>query len=641
MKNDPRIELSREEREYLFVTERGSTQPEFAEQSDSEEIIPPRTKRQPAKRKFIAGLLSAVIPGAGHLYLGLLRKGVSFLFLIVLDIAALLYFSSIGMQINVPLLILLALLIPVVYFYNVYDALQSADRIVRLRKMPVSAELYTDSVQPRRRRFISEPGISFGLLLLLGGITLFLFRQRPAWLRYFIEHHAGAAVGILLIAGGVIFAAREIGIKLMPRQGERRERRIGRFTASVLLVGVGILLFRDWLRGTDDMLLLLKWWPVVPVIWGVEYLLIYGLARRPRRAGAGPGFRLDLRGLLPAILLGASVFIVSEQEHYLHLWNKVSLNLTAAAVDYGEAKGSKFQKSVLKVPVELRSAKLAVDAINGDIVVHRSPIDDIEVTATVWVDQLDGARAVAVSDQSFIEVSEGATIKLATKGKAYGESGKRQPRMDLDIAVPDSRRFNLDITTMNGGITLQNTEAIQDINLETGNGPIILHKVFGNIKGKTHNGEVRVREIQGDVDLATSGGDIRTWDVSGRLKLSTAVGNISAERSGADIDVSTKNGNVEVNEARSVLNAQSLNGIIDIRSPYVQADWNIYSAVGDINLFLPAEGNYSINGSSGYGDIVTDFTELVIDKKTVSGKIGTGEFKVDVEGNSNLNVRKN
>ncbi|RQW09587.1 protein liaG [Paenibacillus rhizophilus] len=426
----------------------------------------------------------------------------------------------------------------------------------------------------------------------------------------------------------------------MPRQG-RRERRIGRFTASLLLVGVGILLFRDWLRETDDMLLLLKWWPAVPVIWGVEYLLIYGLARRPRRAGAGPGFRLDFRGLLPAILLGASVFIVSEQEHYLHLWNKVSLNLTAAAVDYGEAKGSKLQKPVLKVPVELRSAKLTVDAINGDIVVHRSPIDDIEVTATVWVDQLNGARAEAVSDQSFIEVSEGATIKLATKGKAYGESGKRQPRMDLDIAVPDSRRFNLDITTMNGGITLQNTEAIQDINLETGNGPIILHKVFGNIKGKTHNGDVRVREIQGDVDFVTSGGDIRAWDVSGRLKLSTAVGNISAERSGADIEVSTKNGNVEVNGARSVLNAQSLNGIIDIRSPYVQADWNIYSAVGDINLFLPAEGNYSINGSSGYGDIVTDFTELVIDKKTVSGKIGTGEFKVDVEGNSNLNVRKN
>ncbi|WP_235950245.1 DUF4097 family beta strand repeat-containing protein [Paenibacillus apii] len=641
MKNDSRTALSMNEREPLPITERGGKRSGLEEESGVAEVIPPRTKRQPAKRKFIAGLLSAVIPGAGHFYLGLLRKGISLLFVIALDIAALLYFSSIGMQINVPLLILLALFIPVVYFYNVYDALQSADRIVRLRKMAVPPEFYTQSVQARRRRSISEPDISFGLLLLVGGILLFLFRQRPPWLRYFIEHHAGAAMGILLIAGGVAFAAREMGIKFMSRQGDRRERRVGRFTASFLLAGVGVILFRDWLKGTDDMLLLLKWWPAVPVIWGVEYLLGCMLARRPRRAGTGPRFRLDLRGLLLAIVLGASVFIVSEQEHYLHLWNKVSLNLTAAAVDYGEAKGSKFQKPVVTVPVELQSAKLTVDAINGDIVVHRSPIDDIEVTATVWVDQLDGARAEAVSDQSFIEVTEGAAIKLSTKGKAYGESGKRQPRMDLDIAVPDSRRFNLDITTMNGGITLQNTEAIQDIHLETGNGPIILHKVFGNIVGKTHNGEVRVREIQGDVDLSTSGGDMQAWDVAGRLKLSTAVGNIRAQRSGTDIDVSTKNGNVEVNEARSALNAQSLNGIIDIRSPYVQGDWDIYSAAGDIHLFLPAEGNYSIKGSSGYGDIVTDFTELDIDKKTVSGKVGTGEFKVNVEGNSNLNVRKN
>ncbi|MFD1904057.1 hypothetical protein ACFTAO_40410 [Paenibacillus rhizoplanae] len=42
--------------------------------------IPPRTKRRPRKRKFMAGLLAAVLPGTGHLYLGLLRKGISVIF---------------------------------------------------------------------------------------------------------------------------------------------------------------------------------------------------------------------------------------------------------------------------------------------------------------------------------------------------------------------------------------------------------------------------------------------------------------------------------------------------------------------------------------------------------------------------------
>ncbi|MBY9077088.1 DUF4097 family beta strand repeat protein [Paenibacillus sp. HN-1] len=416
--------------------------------------------------------------------------------------------------------------------------------------------------------------------------------------------------------------------------------RIGRYTSAIVLIGVGALLFRDWLLGMDDMLLLLKWWPAVPILWGLEYLLLYAASRRQRGSGSRPRVHQDLRSLVPAILLGASVFIVSEQEHYLQLWNKVSLNLTAAAVDYGEAKGSHFVKPPITIPVELNSAKLAVDAINGDILVHRSPIEDIEVTATVWVDQLTGVRAQAISDQSFIEVTEGPTIKLTTKGKAYGDSGKRQPRIDLDIAVPDTRRFDLQITTMSGAITLQNVEAIQDIGLETGNGPIILHQVFGNIKGKTLNGEVRIRDIQGTADLTTNGGDMMAWNVSSSLKFSTAVGNILAEGSGAELDLTTKNGNVNVDEARSSLNLQSLNGLVEVRSSSIQGDWNIYSAVGDINLYVPESASYSLKGSSGYGNIETDLPELSIDKKTITGTAGTGEYKIDVEGNSNLNVRK-
>ncbi len=133
---------------------------------------------------------------------------------------------------------------------------------------------------------------------------------------------------------------------------------------------------------------------------------------------------------------------------------------------------------------------------------------------------------------------------------------------------------------------------------------------------------------------------MNAWDVTGALKLSTAVGNISAIGNSNDIDITTKNGNLEVDGARSKLHAESLNGTIDVRSSDVAGDWDIYSAVGDIQLYLPMLSNYTVNGSSGYGDITSDLPELTIDKKKVSGEVGTGEFKLHVEGNSNLNVRK-
>ncbi|WP_311520139.1 DUF4097 family beta strand repeat-containing protein [Paenibacillus albidus] len=605
--------------------------------------IPPRPKRRTRKSKFIAGLLAAIIPGTGHIYFGLLRKGITVIFLILLDIAALLYFSSIGMQINVPLLILLALFIPALYFYNVFDVLQSADRILRFPegRGPEAGELINVPASSKRRTLVSEPGLSFGLLLLLGGGLLFLFRQKPAWLQNFIEHEAQAAVAVILIMSALVMGIREIvKVKGLRRQGERPKRRVGRYTASILMFSVGNLLLLDFIQGTEYMLLLLIWWPLIPVLWGMEYLLIYLLSRRRNSGTKRTRARLDLRGLLSAVVLAVSVFIVAEQEHYLHLWNRVSLNLTAAAVDYGEAEGSKFTKPRLVVPVELDTAKISIDGINGDILLHRAPVEDLEIETTVWVDQLQGAMAEAISEQSFVEVVEGPNIKITPNSKAYGDSGKRQPHMDLEIYLPEDRRFDLEVRTMNGGITLQNIEAIQNISLETGNGELILNRIFGDVKGKTLNGAVRARSVQGSVDLTTSGGDMKAWEISEALKLSTAVGNISVFDSGNDVDISSKNGNLEIDGARSKLHAESLNGGIRVRSSAVGGDWEIYSAVGDINLFLPEEADYKLNGSSGYGDIVSEFTELIIDKKTISGEMGTGEYKLNVEGNSNLNVRK-
>ena len=46
--------------------------------------------------------------------------------------------------------------------------------------------------------------------------------------------------------------------------------RIGRWTASLVLVAVGLLLLSDELRGREDMLLLVRWWPAVFILWGAH-----------------------------------------------------------------------------------------------------------------------------------------------------------------------------------------------------------------------------------------------------------------------------------------------------------------------------------------------------------------------------------
>lgn len=168
--------------------------------------------------KFIAGLLGAVIPGLGHIYLRLYMRGLTYILLVLLDLSALLYFSSIGIRINVPLLILLALCIPVIYFYNVYDVLQSADWVMMRRRRAVAQANMDKPVSgerpERERMMVWERGISSGLLLIVGGALMVLFFRKPRWFQELIAMYGAYSFAVLMIAGGLLLFGREIWVML-------------------------------------------------------------------------------------------------------------------------------------------------------------------------------------------------------------------------------------------------------------------------------------------------------------------------------------------------------------------------------------------------------------------------------------------
>ncbi|KOR82118.1 hypothetical protein [Paenibacillus solani] len=181
-----------------------------------------RMKRHPGlqrkKRKIYALLLAALIPGMGHLYLGMYRKGITFIMMLLLDTSALLYFSSIGMQINVPLLVVLGLLIPVAYFYNVYDVLQAAEYIMSRRRR---GEVVAAAGEGNGRSYLfrNERGLTFGLMLVVSGTLLILFHQKPPWLQVWIRDYGAEASAIGLIVIGIWAGIREI---LRHRRGKER-----------------------------------------------------------------------------------------------------------------------------------------------------------------------------------------------------------------------------------------------------------------------------------------------------------------------------------------------------------------------------------------------------------------------------------
>ncbi|MDP4098099.1 DUF4097 domain-containing protein [Paenibacillus sp. P96] len=417
-----------------------------------------------------------------------------------------------------------------------------------------------------------------------------------------------------------------------------RKVRVGRYTASLLLLFVGILLCIDLVQDTDYMMGLLTWWPLLFVGLGLEYFLFSWLYLR--RSGASKGrrlFRADLKGLLMSVLLCASVFIITQQEHYMYLWNRVSLNLTTASMDFSEEEGNRINKGSVLVPVGMQTSELLVEGVNGDITVRRAAVQDVEIHTTMWIDQVTVEEAKSIAEASSLEASNGNTIRIWTSAQSYGASGKRQPRMNMEIVLPEDRRVDMDIRTSNGEISLTGVDAIHSISLQSGNGNLAVSGVIGDVRGTTLNGTIDVHGVTGNVEMNTNRGNVLAGDISGSTVLNTLVGSIQVARTEGDVTADTKNGNIGINNASWNVNASSLNGGIAVQSNSIGGNWNIYSAVGNITLRLPVLGSFRLEGSSSYGDINAD-APFEVDGKNVSGQVGDGLYSLLVEGNSDLTV---
>lgn len=579
------------------------------------------------KRKAIACLLSALFPGLGHLYLRLFIRGLSIIYFVLIDASAMIYFSSVRTVMNVPLLILLGLLIPAAYFFSVYDVLQSTDVInARFKREPDKNREGSGGV-PTDPTF--KQGIWASVLLISGGVVLFIIQQKPFWLQQIVQFY-----GTYVVAGAMLITALLWGW----REGTRRYLRTGRFTAAMLLLGVALLMLRDVWSGQDHMMLLLTWWPLVFVCWGIEHLVIM-IWNYKRQPGVRHRARVDVRGLLLSMFIVFSVFAVSEQERYMHLWNRVSLDLASAGVEYSAAEGYRVEKPQMDIPIDLDTERIVIDGINGDIEVRKAEIEQVIVRYTVWIDQLESEEARQIAAVTSVEADEGKSLGLSVKSKAYGESGRRQPRVNLTVIVPTNRFLDLDITTTSGKITLTGVQAMKQVKLQTGNGDLRLWDVVGDVSAKTLNGDAELYRIFGDAEVDTQGGNVKGRGITGKASLSTLVGDITLTEAQDDIQVNTKNGNIRIDSVPAGLQAESLNGKIYISTGQVGGAWEVYSAVGELRVDLPEDGNYTLKGSSGYGDIFTEFP-FIIENKEIYGLSGNGEFMLKIDGNSSLYVNK-
>ncbi|WP_281889634.1 hypothetical protein [Paenibacillus sp. YYML68] len=166
------------------------------------------------KSKWLAGLLSFLFPGTGQLYLGLMKHGLGIMVLFVLNIFAIVFF---GISEIIPLSVLFSLLLPVMYFYNIFDALQQTDRVNGWGYFDARGEgpQKEGSFRAAEERTTSpfykrwSKGNNLGYMLIGAGVLIFLTAGRPAWLEQLFAFFGSTFGALLLIGLGLFLFVRE------------------------------------------------------------------------------------------------------------------------------------------------------------------------------------------------------------------------------------------------------------------------------------------------------------------------------------------------------------------------------------------------------------------------------------------------
>ncbi|MBW7454184.1 DUF4097 domain-containing protein [Paenibacillus sepulcri] len=652
----------------------------------------------------LAPLFAFLIPGAGHLALGLHLRGLLLLTGTLTDIVAMIRFADDSGGKFALLLVYLGMALPIFWFFSVFDTLQQS---VKLRN-PVEGQLQEPQRSGALAWFQGVAIIAVGMLLL--GLV-----RAPSMLIPWVDAVGTFAPGIGLIVLAAVLALRK-----------RQEMfKMGRITSAIVIIVVGGMLLSDQFRGRNDIELLGQWWPAVFFLFGFEVVI---LSLVPRTGGRRLSF--DIGGTFLALIIAVTAYGITHYSSMPFSWlDNFKVNISGMN-GYGEEKGFKYEKEILAVPINEETSSISINNHNGKVLLKKGKVSELTIETVVWVDMEDKQQADQVAENSNVEISGDSKLKIDAKGQTFGDNGVLAPRMNLTITIPEDSHIGqlpiqtveppsdensetsalddssiiesnkqqslnniigdippfseMDGTQSNAAVLpdstiLENlqsadppndeqnqndngadsdTKAVQtEISIQVDNGSvdvtglvlpgglvvkltigeIVIADVTGPINAETRNGGINVTDSYGLLQLQTYNGAVKAERIHGDVESSTLSGNIDLGYITGYIDAGTKNGGITINEAEAAVKADTLNGDILIHSSTVGGNWNIDSSIGIINIFIPADGDYSVNGSVTFGNVSTDLP-LDAKEKTITGDIGEATYRINIDANSSIEI---
>lgn len=539
----------------------------------------------------------------------------------LLDLTAIIRLADSDGGRHLLLIVYLSIMLPVFYFISVFDSLQS---------------LETDHNEP------IAFGLIHGIVLMTSGIVMLILVKPPEMLLPWMNELAELCVGPILIVASLLL--------LRSRKGSVFMCKLGRFTAAALVLTVGALLIWDQIQGRNDIAVLGQWWPVIFIVLGLEVILL-----SLKYKGTEKKLRLDAAGGMIALVITLTTYAVTQYADIPFRWlDQFNVDLNGAA-EYGDEKGFRYDKAIIKVPLEDRVSLIHIENPNGQVTVRSGDVQEIEVLTAVWVDLTEQAEADAVAEQSMVKVSPGTEVLLEAKGQNYGANGSRKPRMNMTITVPLSLSDRIEIeetpintptptdlevpleaeTSVETARPIATDLAVDQANqsagegsdetadqeneeldptpeirveeelnfrmmVEAGNGSVEIKglSVPGGLDIRSNSGLVTVSNISGPVSVKGNNGGIDASSLIGESHLETKSGSITAADIEGKLFANTLNGSLEIKRIKDDIQAETKNGGIKIDGAGASVNANTLNGSIELNSGVVG-GDWDLDSSVG------------------------------------------
>lgn len=454
---------------------------------------------------------------------------------------------------------------------------------------------------------------------------------------------------------------------------------------GIILVVLGVMILAAQINGFSALDLILKWWPVVLIMLGIEVLVYIALSKQeePRLKFDG----LSIFMIIVVMIFSAGAFTVSSIASAIKgnpsILSKISISTHESLFvkDYTvETKGRD---------------KLVVDNHNGDVEVVKSDVENIEIKADIKIQHNQDEETVAQIADSIVGISETDIIKIRTDLTNIKQNNGYSIQVDYVIKVPEIMSVEIEnkfgyvlvdgiglsaavknpngntelkniggdikVDSSFGNVTAENVSGKAEIDLK--NGSQTLKNIEGSLIASNTFGSIEVDNVRGDATLSASNGDINAKSIGGKLKVNGKFskmnlidisgnsdieggnGDIYLEEAGGDVRIRNSFGRIDVVNANKAIDLKGGNGDITLEtSKIIEKDVNISNKFGDVLIKIPENQNGSFDLKTSFGSVNSEFGFEVkdeINKSNASGTLVNADVKFDINNaNGDISVEK-